>query len=133
VGRDEQYAFIAMLPEKATSVKHAHEILRPKGLPANSQRQGEWFFAPVGKILAEKLDRIAKTDPDRVMESPLERGSTHIAKQFLNYQHEKYVVGYVNDSRVTRHKGIFLSGWHRVVRNRERVIPKLSNQRVRFD
>lgn len=134
VGRDEKYAFIALLPEKAASVAEAHEILRPDDVPVGSTRQGEWFFVPVSKTLAEKLDRIARTQPNKIYTDGLESDSTHTAKQLLVYEKKKYAIGYIHDDRVTHHKGLYLEGWHRVVRNREKVMPVLErNRRASWD
>jgi len=62
VGMDESHLFIAQLTSPATSVKQAHESLRPRDVPAGRAmrklkvvRQGEWFFMPAS---GEELGRI---------------------------------------------------------------------------
>jgi hypothetical protein len=64
VGMDEQHLFIAQLTRPATSVKQAHEGLRPRGVPAGRRakkigivRQGEWFFQPAS---AEELRAVTR-------------------------------------------------------------------------
>jgi hypothetical protein len=54
VGIDESSHFISQLPELATSVEEAHEILKPEGLGDNYLRQGEWFFVPVTDPLGKR-------------------------------------------------------------------------------
>lgn len=44
IGVDESHYFISQLPEVVKTVKEAHTVLRPKNVPVNSLRQGEWFF-----------------------------------------------------------------------------------------
>lgn len=47
IGTDEHSQFVCGLPKRVKSVQAAHEALRPKGVPKNAPRQGEWFFVPV--------------------------------------------------------------------------------------
>ena len=131
VGVDEKHHFICALPKSASSVEEAHKILRPEGVPADAPRQGEWFFVPVSQRLEQKLNRIAETNPRRVSEESLEFMSSHIAKQLLRFDGNDYVIGYVHDNRTTRHRGIYLPKWHRVVRNNE-VTPKDPVQRAQM-
>lgn len=44
IGVDESHYFISQLPKVVKTVKEAHTLLRPKNVPINSLRQGEWFF-----------------------------------------------------------------------------------------
>ena len=65
VGMDECHLFIAQMPNSAgaTSVKQAHEDLRPRGVPKGRRakkqkvkRTGEWFLSPAS---SEELKEIA--------------------------------------------------------------------------
>lgn len=49
VGRDEHSHFICILPQRVKTVERAHAVLRPKGIPKDAPRQGEWFFRPATK------------------------------------------------------------------------------------
>ncbi len=68
VGMDESHLFIAQLTRPATSVKQAHEGLRPRGVPAGKAakrlkivRQGEWFFQPASKEERLAIEPLVKT------------------------------------------------------------------------
>jgi hypothetical protein len=54
-GRDERHLFIARL-NGGTTVKEAHASLRPRRLPAEAIRQGEWFFVPLTPWEEQRLD-----------------------------------------------------------------------------
>lgn len=64
VGMDECHLFIAQLTKPATTVKQAHEGLRPRSVPAGRAarklgivRQGEWFFQPASPGELERVER----------------------------------------------------------------------------
>ena len=121
VGFDERHHFVSMLPETASSVEEAHAILRPKGLSKEAKRQGEWFFDPVSQKKARELTNFIVANSSKVRARDLEVNSSHRALQLVEIDKTKYVTGLVRDSREYRHEGLFLDGWHRVVRNLERV------------
>lgn len=63
VGMDEGHLFVAQLTSQATTVRQAHEGLRPAAVPAGRAarrqkvvRQGEWFFTPVTVDEARRID-----------------------------------------------------------------------------
>jgi len=67
VGMDECHLFVAQLTSPATSVKQAHEGLRPRDVPAGKAakklkvvRQGEWFFQPATDQELRQIERHAK-------------------------------------------------------------------------
>jgi hypothetical protein len=123
VGKDEKAHFICALPKKASSVEEAHDILRPRNVPKDAKRQGEWFFVEVSQFLQKKFNKLASAKKYFVYEDVLENGSTHIAKELLKYKGKKYAIGFIIDERNNRHHGLFLPTWHRVVRNNE-IIPE---------
>ena len=53
VGRDERQLFMCRLPRACSTVRQAHEVLRPPGTIVRRSalettlRQGEWFFVPI--------------------------------------------------------------------------------------
>lgn len=141
-GIDEVAPFICALPEKADSVEHAHEILRPKNVPEGSLRQGEFFFLPVedDKLINTLNSRLTKKNSYGVLlvsqktARPLEVGSTHTGLITDTIDKKLYVAGMVFDTRSTRHAPLMLPNWHEVVRNTEIVLPKnINRSRVRWD
>lgn len=63
VGMDECHLFIAQLSGGATSVRQAHDQLRPRNVPGGKaakkrkiKRQGEWFFTPATDAEIEQID-----------------------------------------------------------------------------
>lgn len=120
VGIDESAHFISQLPEKATSVEHAHRILRPKEVPKNSLRQGEWFFVPV-----KNQNELTKKSILREHNCyALEDYSTHYLKgtRYVNTINPfiLYVKGTIFDNRKNNHKPLDLSDKiYRVYRNNE--------------
>ena len=111
VGYDEDDLFISALPAKATSVKKAHEILRPEGLSKKAIRTGEFFLEPVEKL------------PTSLHDKYLERGihdSDHIADFMVMKYDSQYVTGQIEHKR---HKTVVLNTWYKVVRNNEIEAP----------
>lgn len=124
IGMDESRNFICPLPEKPESVVHARRMLMPdeaKGVKG-VKRQGEWFFIPVSKEVANRLP-IHKA-------MVLRLGKTlHTAKKAFMIGHDIYAHGYVIDQRVGHHKPTFLKGWHKVVKNKEATLHVSAVQR----
>jgi hypothetical protein len=137
VGVDETAHFICALPKKVKSVKAAHEALRPKGVPRNALRQGEWFFVPVTKKERKAIEEHILKDPYRVGRGSLESFSSHEASAivFLD-RNKKNEVRYVNisvyDARPNRHKAILLNDWHKIVRNNEISVPNTAQRNTRY-
>jgi hypothetical protein len=129
MGVDETYNFVAALPDTARSVRDAHDLLRGD-VTKGSPRQGEWFFEKIDKDLGSKLDEIATNTPWRVSQRGLgDLGTTHFAMQTLDTPEGLFATGYIIDSRRRHHKGLYLSDWHKVVRNRE-VVTRNANTRT---
>lgn len=136
VGKDEHSAFVSMLPRKATSVTHAHKILRPPGVSETTPRQGEWFFRPVSAALSKELDAILKRRPD-ALDHPKElgRSTTHFAP-FVTFKNRKYALGWVTDRREgskAHHEPLWLGEWSEVIRNLEIEPPVTQSRRASFD
>lgn len=138
LGVDESHNFIAPLKEKPTSVEHAYRILKP-GLRPGSVRQGEWFFEPLKKDEAARIDKVASADGRKIKQTTL-GGTTHRALSTLVVTAAKkrtiYARGYVTDSRHGHHDALFLPSWHRVVRNKEITFKRSKNaprRRASFD
>lgn len=116
VGMDETHYFVCALPETATSVRHAHEMLRPSTAHRKGVvRQGEWFFIPVNneKLATALLTRIGDVRFER-----LEFGSTHMTN-ILTHGNSRYAIGVVQDARKGRHEPLLLNRFHQIVRNKE--------------
>ena len=112
VGCDERQLFMCELPKPCTSVKQAHEALRPK-LPKKVKtiRQGEWFFVPATAFELQSLERTVV------------RRNTAI-NQYIPRAGKPHVVDGVFARGAVRHpdhKTIKLRGWHRIVKNLEVV------------
>jgi hypothetical protein len=129
VGIDENNHFIAALPRKVDSVEEAHEALRPKGVPKDAPRQGEWFFVPATEQEKKAVEALVKRNPlrerqrgwARNTDSKIELGGGHVALIGYIVKGKRYVVGYVVDTRPnSRHEPLWLPDWHRVVRNAEK-------------
>lgn len=136
VGIDESSHFISQLPELATSVEEAHEILKPEGLGDNYLRQGEWFFVPVtDPLVVEDLD-------DRLRRSLNRRGSAAFGEMERHSSHQgiavtayggRYAIGPIIDTRKGHHKLLMLDGWHKVMRNTEVVVKQAADPRWHWD
>lgn len=114
VGCDERQLFMCELPKPCTSIKQAHEALRPKTLPKNEKviRQGEWFFVPANDVTPGIVHR--NTAINRFIPRA---GKPHIVDE-IGLADAVYARGGV---RHPDHKTIKLRGWHRVVKNLEVV------------
>jgi hypothetical protein len=72
--------FLVRLPQPVTTIEDAYESLKPqevkdaeaKGLEV--KRQGEWFFIPVDKETARKLDNIEEHNPECMKSLTLSAG-----------------------------------------------------------
>jgi hypothetical protein len=112
IGRDDTHYFVSSLPKEPISVAHAHEILRPKWVPKDSHRQGEWFFVPASeRDVKECLDQYQITPR---MEIGGGDGG-HTACGLLWLQGD-IVIGWIKSEH---HKSLYLHTWHRVVHNLE--------------
>ena len=133
IGFDENSQFISVLPKRAETVAEAHQVLRPKGISDKAKRQGEWFFDPVSKAVATKIEKHIRMHGEKVIETnrslvirrPRQRWvladqSSHHARKWLQIGKVVYVSGEIYDTRLARHKPLNLGDtWHRVVRNAE--------------
>lgn len=136
VGMDEVAYFCAVLPVNATTIKSAHQALRPSGLSKVAIRQGEWFFTPATKDELRTIKRVLKTYSEphpgrwehptyatvggvRVRIMPLEAMSSHHAATLVIPGTGRFAIGDVTDSRTGHHAPLPLADWHRVTRNAE--------------
>lgn len=143
----ENHVFISMLPERATSVREAHEILRPKEVPKGSPRQGEFFFVRAPdeadillrsipyKIVYEDHGIWSVLAPRKTPKSGWQYDhhlSDHKAEELLvDWPNGvQYVHGTISN---TRHKPLHLKDWHRVVMNREIPNPAPPGRGTRWD
>lgn len=151
VGYDEHDLFISMLPSKPSSVKHAHELLRPPGVGKDAIRQGEFFFQPVNKTVGEYLDRLIAKRPDFIDDAsyPIERQngqeSTHYCVMVTPpgkvYRGKQFTIGWVTDRRSrgyrkpaeSHHDPLFLTDWHEIIPNLEIEPPSSVSGRQTFD
>lgn len=129
VGIDETTNFVALLPERVKSVSDAHDLLKPDELRGKKGvlRQGEWFFEPLSTEQHKQLvQEMSNRNYDMEYEYPMEIESFHSAQiALVDYSLENdtptYVMGEISDSRGRRHKSLYLTSFHRVVRNTELV------------
>jgi len=127
IGMDETANFISPLPKKVKSIRSAHSVLRPKGVPANAQRQGEWFFVKTGRRMTKHLSRLARQAKRITLGN-----TTHVALTAINIggrQEGTYAHGYIWDSRSGHHAPLYLKGWHKCVHNAEAKLHVSSDQR----
>lgn len=152
VGRDELAQFVCALPKEAKTVEEAHKILRPKGVPEGSLRQGEFFFVPVSAKHRKTLQALEKKNPkigkrEHSWEpNGLEPNSSHRAERRLvlvsgkvenlnNFQISRFgsqeykteyktlVKGKIADIRTGHHSPLVLDDWHYAIRNTELQAP----------
>jgi hypothetical protein len=144
VGMDECHLFIAQVTGGATSVKQAHDRLRPRNVPGGRaakkrkiKRQGEWFFTPATVSEIKEIDehiaihgveknvrigprgRWMRGRPHVVTESVALNASRRIegAKDVVFAQAQiEYVRGRIIHPD---HHALHLDGWHRVDMNAE--------------
>lgn len=125
-GLDEKHYFICQLPEVVSTVKQAHKILRPKGLPKDTPRVGEFYLPTVGKKMNEKLSRLrdysdsgADLDQNITFGDSLdELGENHVASCIIEDGDTKYLTGLLEDIRKF-HKDVYFSDWRKIIRNNE--------------
>lgn len=146
VGRDELAQFVCALPKEAKTVEEAHKILRPKGVPEGSLRQGEFFFVPVTAKHKKTLQALEKENPKigKCSWEPnrLEPNSSHRAERRLvlvsgkvenlnNFQisrlgsqeYKTLVKGKITDNKTGHHSPLVLDDWHYAIRNTELQAP----------
>jgi hypothetical protein len=135
VGMDECHLFIAQLTSPATTVRQAHEGLRPRGVPAGRAakklgfvRQGEWFFQPASSGEVARVEALAKAGGvarnvgiGRGREAM--RGRPHVVSEsvlVLVSKETRESIEFVR-GRVKHpdHRTIELHGWHKVFLNTE--------------
>lgn len=118
VGIDETAHFISQLRKKPKSVKDAHKLLLPKGVPAGSPRQGEYFFV---KATDKEIQTIFKDISHEIIQYTQLDNSTHYASCgiYSDKSLELYVMGIIQCERKNTHKDLYLTSLHRVVRNNE--------------
>jgi hypothetical protein len=150
-GTDERQYFIAQLPVPVTTVRQAHEVLRPQAV-TNSKgkivRQGEWFFVTPSTDEQAKLDGfldsgsrrslmlpavvhmkvpIGPASMGRVMKKQF-GGNPHIADELVMLSHPVVagavasVTVFVRGSvRHVDHNTVRFPSWVKVFRNTERT------------
>jgi hypothetical protein len=130
VGMDEQHLFIAQLDaeSKATSVKQAHENLRPRGVPAGRRakklkvrRTGEWFLIPATAAEVEKIEaQVSRFGVRKKVgigaARGLMRGRPHVVSESVIVGGTEFVRGRILHPD---HKVVKLKTWHRVLMNTE--------------
>lgn len=124
VGCDERQLFMCELPRPVSTVKQAHEALRPPSVPKGDKtiRQGEWFFVVPSRTETEDLERALRSSLTIVrkntsINSVIPRaGKPHMVDELVVTNGNVYVRGAV---RHPDHKTIRLRFWHRVHRNLE--------------
>ncbi len=122
VGRDERQLFMCRLPKACTTVRDAHEALRPPEVKDDAIRQGEWFFlSPSQSELDELKHDLAKSRVWPRLKVSIgsiipRAGKPHVADELVVRDKKVYVRGAV---RHDDHKTIRLYDWRQVVRNRE--------------
>jgi hypothetical protein len=122
VGRDERQLFMCRLPNACTSVREAHETLRPPEVKDDAIRQGEWFFLtlPQHELDGLKHDLAKQQIWPRLKVSIgsiiIRRGKPHVADELVVRKGKVYVRGAV---RHDDHQTIRFYEWRQVVRNRE--------------
>lgn len=144
VGMDECHLFIAQLTGGATSVKQAHDNLRPRNVPAGKaakkrkiKRQGEWFFTPATDSEIEKIEEHIRANgvEKNVRIGPRGRwmrGRPHIVTESVvvsiparqegarDVVFTPRLVEFVRGRIVhPDHHALHLSGWHKVDMNTE--------------
>jgi len=115
--------YLARLPKhrKPRTVDAALAALRPKDVPADTPRQGEWFFVPVAENFTSKaammssLPILSDTAEYQATAPLAGRERRHVAHRMVLWQGRVYVRGPIRDSD---HGTLQLGKvWHRVVRN----------------
>lgn len=154
VGMDECHLFIAQLTGGATSVRQAHDNLRPRNVPSGKtakkrkiKRQGEWFFTPAtDSEIKEINEHIATHGAEKnVRIGPRGRwmrGRPHMVTESVVLNTRRRVEGardttfapveieYVRGRIVhPDHHALHLDGWHKVDMNTENrdLLSRFSN------
>jgi hypothetical protein len=132
VGMDETHHFVSPLSKHARSVLHAHGMLRPlaakRKMGKGAKRQGEWFFVKLTKEELAEVEKIAENQ-SRIQDRQLGK-TTHRAKSAVRGKKGIiYAIGLIADTRRGRHEHLWLSTWHKVVRNKEAKMKASSEQR----
>ncbi len=126
VGEDECHLFVAQLSIPATTVRDAHETLRPREIGGRKKvrRQGEWFFLPATReeqeLVAKRL-RMGRLTNARIGGHLAMRGRPHVVDEMVQLRYEDgRVVEFVRGRvRHPDHKVLELKEWVRVVMNTE--------------
>lgn len=120
IGYDDIKLFISELKSEASSVEHAHKLLRPKGVPADALRHGEFFFVPATH--EEILSICQDTSTELQNSVPLDEAddSGHYAECLIFAQSgDDFAIGKISHDVRNRHKDLMLSTFHKVVPNNE--------------
>lgn len=138
-GTDERDYFVAQLPKPVSTVRQAHEVLRPQSAKGALARQGEWFFLEpsrnekaelealeeVGKLIIYRKMPIGPAYQGRFQNRQF-GGNPHTADE-LTYlgipridqiAHQTFIRGKV---RHVDHETKEFYSWVKIVRNTERV------------
>lgn len=132
VGHDERDLFMCQLPQAVTTVRRAHEVLKPRELEVlvrkggDYERQGEWFFIPISDAELEMIEDDRKLGVLIIhtyigIGSLFGRGGKpHVAQEIVFYDHgvgrRVYVRGAVTHPD---HRARKFRQWHRVLPNTE--------------
>lgn len=119
--------YLCQLPKPASTIEGALNSLRPPELPAETPRQGEWFFQPTDQRfpLREKLTRVPihhqdpQQQPRMNGEIPWDRQDRHVAQDMIIRPEGVFVRRTIRDDE---HQTLNLGmRWHRVIRNLSEV------------
>jgi len=112
-----------VLKKPVGSVREAHQELLPKNakLKTGYQRQGEWFFNPVGDDLNMELMRSALHRSNCYKLHHKQEYTSHHAIQ-TRFGGKTYAIGKIYDNRSGRHQDLVLDRWHEVHHNNEAVV-----------
>jgi hypothetical protein len=138
IGMDERSYFMAPLSGSPTTVKQAHQLLRPRGvLDQDAQkkkviRQGEWFFVPYkGRVSESSL--IYKKTALKARPNATVMGKPHIAEMVIWMDARRRGINAEGDHvgitvplmlvkgavRHDDHETVTLRDWHEVHHNME--------------
>jgi hypothetical protein len=130
-GMDERHLFIARLAG-GTTVRDAHDSLRPRRLPSTATRQGEWFFVPLSAWELGRLEAaIAARRAVVLAKEPIGAGGhPHTADELTRLPAPRWTAADVGRGprvaifvrgavRHPEHKTVRFRHWVSVVRNAE--------------
>jgi hypothetical protein len=141
-GMDEQHLFIALLPDRVTTVDGAHAALRPPELSRLERsaekptvRQGEWFFVAIPyaevaevEVLARKSLRVRHATGIAEAGGIRRAGRAHVADEVVVLDGVPNRLGlverrvYVRGSvRHPDHRTVTFPSWRRALANREEI------------